>query len=190
MLQIVGGVKEGDDYRGIQVNWGQSDKTIADGSAELMVLPESHPSSRITSAVASGAVTIYSVPRDVFESEGFQRWAVSPGNAPVTIDRATMGYGDDVTLVSEDGIWRGVNIMAAEIVHKDMSDELARALTAAYIASMDQLKAKAPFVPNMGLGILEARLSSFCGPNPVKYHPGAVQAWEDAGYTVPDCAKP
>jgi hypothetical protein len=29
-----------------------------------------------------------------------------------------------------------------------------------------------------------------CGPSPVKYHPGAVRAWEEAGYTVPDCAKP
>ena len=28
-----------------------------------------------------------------------------------------------------------------------------------------------------------------CGPNPLKYHPGAVAAWEEAGYTIPDCAK-
>jgi hypothetical protein len=28
-----------------------------------------------------------------------------------------------------------------------------------------------------------------CGLNPLKYHPGSVAAWEEAGYTIPDCAK-
>lgn len=190
MLQLVGGVKEGEDYRGVQVNWGQSEKTISDGSAELFVLPESHPSQRITSSQASGRVVIYSVPKDAFESEGFARWASSPGNAPVTIDGSKLGYGDGVTLVSDDGVWRGVNITAAEIVNKDMDDALVKALVSEYIKSMDKLIAKAPFVQNMGVGVIDAKLSGFCGPNPLKYHPGAVAAWEEAGYTIPDCAKP
>lgn len=190
MLQLVGGVKESEDYRGIQVNWGQSEKTISDGSAELFVLPESHPSQRITSAQASGRVVIYSVPKGAFESEAFTRWATSPGNAPVTVAGANLGYGDDVTLKSEDNIWRGVNITAAEIVHKDMDSALVQALVTEYIKSMDQLVAKAPFVKNMGIGVIDAQASGFCGPNPLKYHPGAIAAWEAAGYTIPDCAKP
>jgi hypothetical protein len=28
-----------------------------------------------------------------------------------------------------------------------------------------------------------------CGLNPMKYHPGAVRAWEDAGFDIPDCAE-
>ncbi len=190
MLQLVGGVKEGEDYRGLQVNWGQSGKTISDGSAELFVLPESHPSQRITAAQASGRVAIYSVPSEAFDSDSFKRWASSPGNAPVTISGDALGYGDGVTLKSEDNIWRGVNITAADIVHKDMDDALVKALVTEYIKSMDKLIAKAPFVKNMGVGVIDAKLSGFCGPNPLKYHPGAIAAWEDAGYTIPDCAKP
>ena len=32
-------------------------------------------------------------------------------------------------------------------------------------------------------------LTDMCGQNPIRYHPGAVAAWEEAGYTIPDCAQ-
>ena len=190
IMQIVGGVKEGADYKGIQVNWGQSERTIADGSAEVFVLPEAHPSQRIITAESAGRLTIQSVPKDVFESEGFRKWARSPGNAPVTIPVEKMGYGDGVTVASEDGVWRSVNITGAELAHKDLGNDVVKAMVAEYIKTMDDLRTSAPFAANMGIGELDAELSGFCGPNPLKYHPGAVEAWEEAGYTVPDCAKP
>ena len=31
--------------------------------------------------------------------------------------------------------------------------------------------------------------SGMCGANPIKYHKGAVRAWEEAGYKIADCAK-
>jgi hypothetical protein len=46
-------------------------------------------------------------------------------------------------------------------------------------------------MPNVALGeIADLSVTGMCGPMPLKYHPGAVRAWEEAGYTVPDCAKP
>ena len=30
----------------------------------------------------------------------------------------------------------------------------------------------------------------FCGPVGVKFHPGAIEAWEEAGRKIADCAKP
>lgn len=190
LMQIVSGVKEGADYKGIQVNWGQSERTIADGSADVFVLPESHPSQRIITAESAGRLTIQSVPKDVFESEAFRKWARSPGNAPVTIPVNQLGYGDGVKVASEDGIWRSANITGAELVHKDVDKAVIKAMVAEYIKTMDELKNSAPFAANMGIGILDAELSGFCGPNPLKYHPGAVEAWEEAGFKIPDCAKP
>jgi TRAP-type uncharacterized transport system substrate-binding protein len=190
MLQLVGGIKEGDDYKGVQVNWGQANKTIADGTADFNLLPLTFPSDRVAAGQAAGAMTLVSVPKATFESESFQKWARTPGNAPVEIAIADMGYGDDVKIISEDDTFRGVNITGAEIVSADMSDALAKSLTATYIASMDALKAKTPWAKNIGVGELDAVKSGFCGPNPLKYHPGAIAAWEEAGYTVPDCAKP
>lgn len=190
ILQLVSGLKEGEGYKGLQVNWGQANKTILDGSADVNLLPATMPSDRVTTALAAGKVNVISTPKDIFESEAFQKFATTPGNAPIVIAVDEMGYGDDVTVISEDGVFRGVNITGAEIVNKSMSDELAQALTEAYIQSMEQLKAKAPFAKNVGLAELDATKSGFCGANPLKYHPGAIKAWEAAGYTVPDCAKP
>lgn len=190
MLQIVAGLKEGEGYNGIQVNWSQANKTITDGSADANLLPGTFPSDRIVAALSAGNVNIISVPKAAFESEAFMKWARSPGNAPVVLDGADMGYADGVTLHSEDGIFRGVNITGAEITHAGLDFDVAKALTAAYIASMEDLMAKAPYGKTIGIGVVDAVKSGFCGPNPLKYHPGAIAAWEEAGVEVPDCAKP
>lgn len=193
IIQFMGGGKEGTDYTGIQVNWEQDIKTITDGSAEAIVLPMTFPDRRVTAALASGNMTLFSQPKEIFESEAFQKYASTPGAAPLRIPVENMGYGsmaDQVTIVSEDGLFRAVSTTGSEIVHKDMDEELAYQLTKAVIDSLDALKAKAPWGPNVGLGVLEVPDSGLCGLNPMKYHPGAVRAWEEAGYTVPDCAKP
>ena len=41
-----------------------------------------------------------------------------------------MGYGDGVTMISEDGVFRGLGTAFVELVRKDMSFELAKAITA------------------------------------------------------------
>ena len=70
-----------------------------------------------------------------------------------------------------------------------MSFELAKAITATHIATLDQLKAKSPFAPNIGLAQMDPKLAGLCGASNLKYHEGAIAAWEEAGYTVPDCVK-
>jgi len=60
-------------------------------------------------------------------------------------------------------------------------------LTAAVIANVDRFLTKAPYMATTQVGSIGLGL---CGPVPVKYHPGAVAAYEEAGFTVPDCAKP
>lgn len=192
-IQLLGGGKDGTDYTGVQVNWAQDIKTVTDGSAEAVVLPMTFPDRRITAAVASGKMTLFSMTKDIFETEGFQRWATAPGGAPLRLPVEQMGYGnmaDSVTVLSEDGIFRAVSTTGAEAVNKDMDEEMAYQLTKAVIDSLDALKGKTPWGPNVGLGVVSVPESGLCGVNPVKYHPGAVRAWEEAGYTIPDCAKP
>jgi TRAP-type uncharacterized transport system substrate-binding protein len=190
LLQLITGMEDGSGYQGMQVNWGQAEGIIMDGTVDAAIAPESHPSPRITAMSSAGHVTLFSAPREIWESDAFQRWANSPGNAPVTFPIASLGYGDTVTVVSEDDTWRSANITGAEIVNAGMGFETARQITAAYIASLDAFRQRTPFTPNMGLGELDATLSGFCGPNPLRYHPGAIAAWDEAGYTVPDCARP
>jgi uncharacterized protein len=190
VIQLTSGLKEGDGYKGVQVNWGQAVKTITDGSADAVVLPVLIPDSRITQALASGNMTVWSVPAEKFDSEPFQKYLKAPGSAPFTLPVSDVQLGEGVTVVSEDDTFRGLATIGGDIVNKSMSFELAKALTKAHIDTLDRLKAKAPFAKHAGYGIVDVVKSGMCGANPLKYHEGAVAAWEEAGYVIDDCAKP
>ncbi|MEM7302593.1 MAG: TAXI family TRAP transporter solute-binding subunit [Pseudomonadota bacterium] len=190
LIKVNTGLEEGTGYNGIQVNWGQAVKTIQDGSADAMVLPMSFPDPRITAALASGDMTIFSVPKEVYEGDAFQNVGKLPGTVPVTMAIADMGYGDGVTIVSKDDKFRGPGTVGADIVNVNMDFDLAKALTAAFIENIKPIyHAKAPFMAGTWHGETDLAFTDMCGNNPVKYHPGAVAAWEEAGYTIPDCAK-
>ena len=190
LIKLNTGMEEGKGYTGVQVNWGQAVKTIQDGSAEAFVLPMSFPDARVTAAMASGDMTIWSLSKKVYESEAFGNVGKLPGTVPVTLPISEMGYSSGVTIMSEDDMFRGPGTVGGEIVNKSMSFDLAKALTKAFIDGLDSVyRPKAPFMPNSWHGETDIAKTDMCGPNPLKYHPGAVAAWEEAGYTIPDCAK-
>jgi uncharacterized protein len=190
-IQLAAGLKDGEDYTGHQANWGQLPTLLVDGSMDAFVFPLTFPSARATTMQAAGNVVMVSTPKDVFESEGYQKVFNAPGNVPIVIKWEDMGYqdGKGIRLVSEDATFRGLGTAFTDVVNKDMPFDTAKALVAAYIKNMEQLKSKTAYMKNVGVAEMDPKLSGFCGINPVKYHPGAVAAWEEAGYTVPDCAK-
>ena len=191
LIQTNSGLEEGSGYTGVQVNWGQAVKTMQDGSADAFVLPMSFPDPRVGAAMASGDMTIFSVSNGVFDSEAFGNIANLPGTVKFEMPISEMGYGEGVTIVSEDDNFRGPGTVGADIVNKSMDFETAKGLTAAAIANFESIyHAKAPFMPITWHGETDIAITDMCGPNPLKYHPGAVAAWEEAGYTLPDCAKP
>ncbi|GLQ29464.1 TAXI family TRAP transporter solute-binding subunit [Sulfitobacter pacificus] len=188
MIQIITGLKDGEGYEGIQSNWGQATSIISGGEPDAVVLPELFPSGRISTLGAAGRLTAWSMPKEVYESEAMQKYSTAPGSAPFTapVSELSAILGDNWQLVSEDDTFRAFATIGGDVVHKDMDEQLVYDLVAAYIASLDALKAKAPFgntvnYDNPGLGM--------CGANPITYHKGAARAWEDAGYEIPDCAK-
>ena len=190
LIKVNTGMEENSGYTGVQVNWGQAVKTIQDGSADAMVLPMAFPDPRVTAALASGDMTIWSISNEVFESEAFQNVGKLPGTVPFEMAVTDMGYGDGVTIVSDDDTFRGPATVGADIVNKGMDFDLAKSLTAAFISNIETIyHPKAPFMPGTWLGETDPAITDMCGNNPVKYHPGAVAAWEEAGYTIPDCAK-
>lgn len=190
LIKLNTGLEEGKGYTGVQVNWGQAVKTIQDGSADAFVLPMSFPDGRITAAMSSGDMTIWSLPLDVFNSEPFEKVGKLPGTVPTSMAIADMGYGKGVTIVSEDDMFRGPGTVGGEIVNVNMDFDLAKSLTKAFIDGLDNIyRVKAPFMSNSWHGETDIALTDMCGNNPIKYHPGAVAAWEEAGYSIPDCAK-
>ena len=187
MIQIITGLKDGEGYEGIQTNWGQGTALVTSGEPDAIVLPELFPGSRLTSITAAGKVTGWSMPKDVYDGEAMQKYMVAPGSAPFTMPLAELQatMGDDWTFISEDDTFRGFATIGGNVVHKDMDEQLVYDLVSAYVATLDELKAKAPFGNNVGF---DDPMQGMCGVNPVKYHPGAVRAWRDAGYTIDECA--
>jgi TRAP-type uncharacterized transport system substrate-binding protein len=190
ILTIVSGVEEGKDYQGLQVNWGQMAKTISDGSVDGVMLPITFPDNRITRSLAAGDMTLWSVPKEIWEGERMQKYIKSPGTSGLVFDLKDMAPQDGLTVVSEDGVWRSPTTVAAEVVHKDMDFDTAKALTAAMLANVDAFLTKTPFMGTTNMGTADPALSGLCGAVPLKYHAGSVAAFEEAGITVPDCAKP
>ncbi len=186
-----GGYKDGEDYKGYQTNWGELPSVLVDGSADAVMVPITSPSDRVVTMLSTGDVNIISIPKDIWEGEAMQKFLSAPGNAPVEVAEADLGYGADqgVHLISEDGVFRSPGVPFATMVRADLDFETVKALTATYIASLDELKARAPYGKTVNFDVLDQKSTGFCGGLSLKYHPGAVAAWEEAGYDVPDCAE-
>jgi len=190
LIQVLTGLEDGKGYEGIQSDWSQMATTITEGSSDVALLPEYIPSDRPLQALSAGKMTFWSIPKEKYESEAMQRVLSGPGSAPFELTLEQMqALGENATIVSEDGVFRTRGSVGGNCVHADMGEELAYQLTKAHIETLDEIYAKASYARNVGFEELDAKKSGMCGPNPVKYHPGASRAWEEAGYTVPECAK-
>ena len=192
LAQFFGGVKHGQDYESVTVNWNQASAAIVDGTADAAVLTVHFPGPRETRNIAAGAMTMWSMPKAMFESDKAQKLLNKPGSgaytAPVSFIQEKMG--SDWTIVSEDDTFRGMAVTGGDFVNKSMDEETAYQLTKAHIENLEAIKNVAPFMSTLNYGILDTKVAGLCGPNPVKFHAGAVRAWEEAGHSVPDCAKP
>lgn len=190
LIQVMTGLEAGTGFTAIESDWSQMATTITEGSVDVALLPEFIPSDRPLQALSAGRMNFYSIPIDLFESDEVQRVLTAPGSAPFILSAEQMAaLGENANIVSEDGAFRTRGSVGGNCVHAAMDDELAYQLTRAHIETLDQLYDKALYARNIGLEDLDPVASGMCGLNPVRYHPGAVRAWEEAGYDVPDCAQ-
>lgn len=185
------GMTDGKEYKGAQDNWDALNTKLVDGSADAFVLPLAMPHARVTVMSSAGKVTVFCTPKAAAESPLGKKIFSAPGNIPLALDIAKLGYANnpDVKIVGDaDGKCRALGSAFADVVHKDMSFDLAKKLTEGHISTLKALIAKNPALDNVGLAEMDPARSSFCGPNPLKYHPGAAAAWKAAGYKLPACA--
>lgn len=190
LIQVMTGLEAETGFTAIESDWSQMTTTITEGSVDVALLPEYIPSDRPLQALSAGRMNFYSIPIAQFESEEVQRVLTSPGSAPFVLSAEQMAaLGENANVVSEDGAFRTRGSVGGNCVNAAMDEEIAYALTRAHIETIEQLYAKALYARNIGLEDLDPVASGMCGLNPVRYHPGAVRAWEEAGYDVPDCAK-
>jgi hypothetical protein len=190
LIQVMTGLEAGAGFTAVESDWSQMATTITEGSVDVALLPEFIPSDRPLQALSAGRMNFYSIPIEQFESEAVQRVLTAPGSAPFVLSAEQMAaLGENAHVVSEDGAFRTRGSVGGNCVNASMDEELAYQLTRAHIETLDQIYEKALYARNVGFDNLDPVASGMCGLNPVRYHPGAVRAWEEAGYDVPDCAQ-
>lgn len=190
LIQVMTGLEAGTGFTGVESDWSQMATTITEGSVDVALLPEYIPSDRPLQALSAGRMNFYSIPIEQFESEAVQRVLTAPGSAPFILSAEQMAaLGENAHVVSEDGAFRTRGSVGGNCVNAAMDEELAYQLTRAHIETLAQIYEKALYARNVGFENLDPVASGMCGLNPVRYHPGAVRAWEEAGYDVPDCAQ-
>ncbi len=189
ILNIASGLKEGEDYEGIQVNWGKGAALVISGEPDALIVPMNFGGTGALAIGSAGRMTSWSVPKATFESPAMQTYMAMPGQAPFTTPVADLAgtMGPNWQFSSEDETFRGVAMIGGTVVNKNMDSVLVYELTSTYIATLDGLKSKAPYGKSVGFDL---PMQGMCGANPLKYHPAAARAWRDAGFEVDDCALP
>ena len=190
MILLATGIKEGEGYTGKQIAWGQANEIFLDRSVDAAVRPGTNPDTNLPILLAAGDINLISVPKDKFEGQAWQKMINSPGAVGIVRPVKDFAhYGKSVHVISEDNMFRTGGQSAGEFVHKSMDKKLAKALTAAFIKSVPSLQNKAPFAKGQLFGEIDDSKMGICRAG-VKLHPGAVEAWEEAGHKVDACAKP
>ena len=189
VIRLSAGLEDGKDYTGKQVAWGQATSIFLDRSVDAAVRPGTNPSEYMPIYMAAGKINIVSVPKAKYEGAAWQKYLNAPGNAPAMFPVSELAhYGENARIISEDNMFRTVANTGGDFVHKNMDKKLAKALTAAFIKSIPDLQRKVPFAKAQRYGTVDNKEHGICNGG-VKLHPGAVEAWEEAGHKVADCAK-
>ena len=189
IIRLVSGISEGKGYIGKQVGWSSFDATFLDGGVDATVRPATNPPSYMPLYLAAGKITVVSIPKDKYNSPAFQKLVTAPGNVPNITPIKDMNWGKNVKFISEDGLHRSLAQVAGDAVNKNMSNSLAKKLTAAFLSTQDAMNRKTPWAKSSKYAETDDKQMGFCKPG-VKFHPGAIEAYKDAGIKIPACAIP
>lgn len=190
VIRLTAGLNEGKEYTGKQIAWGQANSLFLDRSVDAAVRPGTNPADYMPIYMAAGKINIVSIPKAKFNTPAFNKYKKAPGNAAVEIPVSALShYGAGATIISEDGMFRTIANTGGDLVSKKMDKKVAKALTAAFIKGIPALHRKVPFAKSTLYGSVDDSKMGMCNAG-VKFHPGAVEAWEEAGHKIPDCAKP
>lgn len=185
-----GGLAEGKGYIGKQIAWGQANSIFLNRTVDATVRPATNPASWIPVFLAAGKLNMVSVPKKLFEGKSWQKYSHAPGNVPVLFPVSDLAhYGPNVRVISDDNTFRSVANAGGTMVNKKMDKKLAKALTASFIKGLPSLYRKTAFAKTSQFGNIDDKNFNFCKAG-IKFHPGAIEAWEEAGHKVIACAKP
>mgnify|MGYP001237534874 CR=1 FL=1 len=160
-----------DEMRVQRLNFNETADALRDGDIDAGFWSVGPPTSSIMNLAATRDISI--VPLTADEIERSQ--AVEPVFAPYTLRAGTYDKQDSDVLT--------ISIPNVLVVHADMSDDLAYAITKVLFEKTDELIAIHPAANDT---TVEFSLTS----TPVPLHPGALRYYEEIGASVPDRLRP
>lgn len=183
MIKLITGYEPGTDYEAVKLDWGGDLQAMLDRKVDIIIRPGDIPAAYMDRLTASGKVRLIGVPRAVFESEAFVRFAASPGTQADMIPDGTYDPAKVTTVNAFDGGVHSVAIALAVAVNKNVDEELVYRITRAFIAGLPETETGAPWAKGLQLGKATYGMTPVGG---LKLHAGAVRAWTEAGHAVPD----
>lgn len=179
MIRFITGFEPGEDYEAVQLDWGSGVQGMLDGNIDVVVRPGSQPANFMDRLTAAGPVRILGIPADVAATEDFTRFSNAPGTLPDTIGSDI--YDAELVEITNDGATLAIGL--AVVANAELDEDLVYGITSAYIAGLDEAVSATPWAPSLGLDEGSYGLSPVAG---LRYHPGALRAWEEAGVAIPD----
>ena len=96
-------------------------------------------------------MVVFSLPKDVYESDAAQNFIKAPGSVGVVFPKKGL-LGPNINIVSEDEFFRGIGEIGGELVNKSMDEETAYQWTKAFLSSLDTVMARTRSCQTFGWG--------------------------------------
>jgi uncharacterized protein len=194
-VQLLSGLKDGEGYEGVQSPWPDAVSTITGGSVDAWTSPDGLPSGRQIRIAAAGATTIHDIPSALYNSELGKQITAAPGHAPFSmpVDEYRAAYaGNDITIVTDDDTFDSYSTAFGEIVPAEMDEQLVFDIVTVVLEAQDRFEKGSPIGPNLNMtfGDIDGVSQGACGAVQIKMHPGAIRAYQEAGFTVAECLHP
>lgn len=173
LIRIATGYEPDVDYEQVKMGWGASVGAFQDGQFDVLVSPSAVGAAAITQLGLVKPIRILSLTKEQNDSEEYAKFLAENGGLLGVIPA---GSYDGQINSDEDAYSNAFTMLTA--VHKDMPDDQAYALTAAF---WDNLEENAEAI-NVLASVVGT--SPFDG-NPMPLHPGAVQYFQEKGLDVP-----
>ncbi len=169
LIEAATGLVANDDYELVHVDWAGSPALLQDGSVDVLFQLCAVGCATWTELSTARKVTFVGYTQEMTESEAFQAQMDSPGRLMREIAPGT--WGDNQT--NEEPVLV-VGEFTGLVVSKEMSDDLAYNITAAFWDTLPDLQAVAPFAN-------EYELETATFGAVYDMHPGAMRYLTEQG---------
>lgn len=173
VIEGVTGLKEGEDYEPVNLDWASAEQAFQDRQVEVYFVPTPIPSSELQQLSALGKFRVLGIPDDKIDSEGVKAASSVPGREFDFLQPGT--YSGQV---NEEPV-RMVSSIVGLGTNKWMSDEVAYNIVKAIFENQSDLVEAAKW---MQIVTPENALNQMNAP----LHAGALKYYREIGIDVPE----